>query len=139
MSTIDSLDSLVRIETLLSEPGNSHTVLLTSFRRNGQGVSSPVGMMAMDGKLYFMTPAKTGKVKRLAHTPRVTLALCTYRGRALGPAVEGTARRLAGSEAQQARRWICAGLAGLLVNLVFRIRFPGGKTAVYEVSLVPEE
>lgn len=131
-----ALDS---IETLLTRSGSSHTVLLTSFRRNGQGVGTPVGMKAVDGKLYFMTPASSWKVRRLAHTPQVTLAPCMFGGKALSPAVDGVARRLAGPEAKQARTWICAGFAGWLVNVLFLIRYPGDKTAVYEVSLVTEE
>ncbi|MGZ3667309.1 MAG: PPOX class F420-dependent oxidoreductase [Ktedonobacterales bacterium] len=131
--------SLNRVETLLARPGSSHSVLLTTFRRNGQGVSTAVGMKAMAGKLYFMTPASSGKVKRLAHTSHVTLALCTFAGQAIGPAVDGVARRLAGPEAKQARRWICAGVAGWIVNVVYKIRNPGDKTAVYEVALLTQE
>lgn len=52
MSKHLALDS---IEALLQDSGRSHTVLLTSFRRNGQGVSPPVGMKTMEGTLYFMT------------------------------------------------------------------------------------
>jgi PPOX class probable F420-dependent enzyme len=131
--------TLNRVETLLARPGSSHSVLLTSFRRNGQGVGTPVGMKAMAGKLYFMTPASTWKVKRLAHTSHVTLALCTFAGQALGPAIDGVARRLTGPEVKQARRWICAGFAGWIVNVVFLVRYPGDKTAVYEVVLLHQE
>ncbi|MGZ3679895.1 MAG: PPOX class F420-dependent oxidoreductase [Ktedonobacterales bacterium] len=131
--------SLNRVETLLARPRSSHSVLLTTFRRNGQGVGTPVGMKAMAGKLYFMTSASSGKVKRLAHTSHVTLALCTFAGQAIGPAVDGVARRLAGPEAKQARRWICAGVAGWIVNVVYKIRNPGDKTAVYEVALLTQE
>jgi PPOX class probable F420-dependent enzyme len=123
------------IETLRASSGNSHTVLLTSFRRNGQGVGTPVGMMAMGGKLYFMTPAASWKVRRIAHTSHVQLALCTFRGQVQGHSVDGVARRLAGPEAKQARKWICAGLAGWFVHVFFLIRYPGDKTAVYEVVL----
>ncbi len=130
MNTNASPDTIMM---MLARPGISHTALLTSFRRNGQGVSTPVGMKAMDGKLYFLTPASTGKVKRIAHTPFVQLALCTFGGKALGPAIDGVARRLAGQEAKRARKWICTGFAGSLVNIFFAIRYPGDKTAVYEV------
>lgn len=130
--------SLDRIETMLKDSGSSHTVLLTSFRRNGQAVDTPVGMKAIDRKGYFMTPASTWKTRRLAHTPHVRLALCTFGGKALGPAVDAVARRLGGPEAKRARKWICAGLAGWLVNILFLVRYPGDKTAVYEVVLQPE-
>jgi uncharacterized protein len=127
--------ALNQIETLLTHSGRSHTVLLTSFRRNGQGVDTPVGMMAMEGKLYFMTPASSWKVRRIAHNSHVQLALCTFGGQAQSRAIDGVARRLAGPEAKRARKWICAGLAGWLVNVLFMVRYPGDKTAVYEAVL----
>ncbi len=126
-----------QVQTLLTQSGLSHTVLLTSFRRAGQGVGTPVGIRSADGKLYFMTPASTGKVKRIAHNPHVTLALCTFRGKALGPDIDGVARRLAGAEAKRARKVICAGFAGWVVNGFFTLRYPGDKTAVYEVVVPP--
>ena len=132
MSKQIALDSL---ETMLRDSGSSHTVLLTSFRRNGEAVSTPVGMMAMEGMLYFMTPASSWQARRIAHNPHVRLAVCTFGGRVFSPAVDGVAHRLAGPEAKRARKWICAGLAGWLVNILFRICYPGHRTAVYEVVL----
>ena len=88
-------------------------------------------------KLYFMTPTST-KARRLAHTPHVRLALCTFQGKVLGPPAEGTARRLAGPEAKRGRQLICVGPYGFLMNVFFLLRYPGHKTAVYEVSLHAE-
>src|SRR2546421_11343464 len=87
----------------LTTPNKGHTTILTSFRRNGRGVGSPVGTVASQGKLYFMTPADSWKVKRLASNPRVTVAPGTFKGEALGPAIEGTARRLTTSGFKRAR------------------------------------
>ncbi|QBD78315.1 PPOX class F420-dependent oxidoreductase [Ktedonosporobacter rubrisoli] len=123
------------IQELCMRSGCSHTVLLTSFRRDGRGIGTPVGMMSIDNKLYFMTSTSTWKAKRIAHTPHVQLALCTYQGKVLGPAVDGTALRLMGAKAKQARKWICVGLFGFLMNLFYILRYPGDKTAIYEVSL----
>ncbi len=55
-------------------------VRLTTFRRNGIGV--PTAMwFAVDGEdVVVSTPAGAGKLKRLRHTPRVTLQACTRRG-----------------------------------------------------------
>ena len=38
---------------ILTTPGKGHTTIVTSFRRNGMGVGSPVGTVASQGKLYF--------------------------------------------------------------------------------------
>lgn len=81
----------------------SSTALLTSFRRNGQGVSTPVGITIKDDKVYFTTWSTTGKVKRLANNPHLTLAPCKQRGAVIGPTVGGIARRLEGEEAQRVR------------------------------------
>ena len=124
--------------SMLTTPGKGHTTILTSFRRNGMGVGSPVGTVASRGKLYFMTPANAWKVKRLAHNPRVTVAPGTFKGEALGPALEGTARRLSGKELKQARDLLRVGVVGHFWGFIFNLRYPGDKTAVYEISLVAE-
>lgn len=120
---------------LLTTPRKGHTTLLTSFRRNGKGVGTPVGTVASNGKLYFMTAADTWKVRRLAHDPRVTVASSTYNGQALGPAIEGTARRLYAQERKWARDLLRVGVVGHFWSFIFDWRNPGEKTAVYEISL----
>jgi PPOX class probable F420-dependent enzyme len=119
----------------LTTPGKGHTTILTSFRRNGMGVSSPVGTVASNGKLYFMTAADTWKAKRLANNPRVTVAPGTYSGKVRGPAIEGTARSLTGSELKQARDLLRVGVLGHFWSFIFDWRNPGEKTAVYEIEL----
>src|SRR5215813_10912699 len=80
----------------------SNVALLTTFRRNGQGVETPVGIKLAEGKAYFTTWSTTGKVKRLARNPRVTLAPFTKMGmKVIGPTVEGTARRLEEAEVER--------------------------------------
>jgi PPOX class probable F420-dependent enzyme len=126
------------IQAALTQPGTAHTVLLTTFRRSGQGVGSPVGMAVADGKLYFMTPATSWKAKRIANNPQVTLALCTFEGKVLSPAVAGVARRLSGQEVKRGRALLRVGFKGWMWNILFSLRYPGDKTAVYEVSPVTE-
>jgi PPOX class probable F420-dependent enzyme len=113
--------------------------LLTSFRRDGTGVSTPVGTVALNDKLYFMTAANTWKAKRLARDPRVTVAPGTFKGDALGPAIGGIARRLSGNEVKQARNLLRRGVMGHFWSFIFDWRNPGEKTAVYEISLEAEE
>ena len=62
-------------------------LLLTTFRRDGTPVPTPVWVAALpDGKIGFTTSSDTGKVRRLAHTSRVTLQPCDSRGRPRGGA-----------------------------------------------------
>jgi PPOX class probable F420-dependent enzyme len=65
-------------------------VSLTTFRRTGAPVATPVWAAPDGGSLVVWTRADSGKVKRLRHTSRVTVAPCDVRGRVTGPAVEGT-------------------------------------------------
>lgn len=68
-------------------------VSLTTFRRSGEAVSTPVWIGADGDHLVVYTPAGSGKVKRLRHTARVELRPCDRRGRVAdgAPTVAGTA------------------------------------------------
>ena len=56
--------------------------LLTTYRRNGEPVATPVSIAVRDGGVYFVTSATSGKARRLAVRPDVTLAPSTVSGRA---------------------------------------------------------
>src|SRR5918995_4709724 len=80
------------------------TVLLTTFRRDGTPVKTPVNI-AVDGDRAFIRSWDTaGKVKRIRNNPEVTIAPCTTRGRPTGPAIPARARILAGEESARAGR-----------------------------------
>jgi uncharacterized protein len=69
--------------------------LLTTFRRSGDPVPTPVWFgVDRDGRAYFHSEARLGKVKRIRNDPHVRLAPCNLRGRPVGPAAEGRARVL---------------------------------------------
>lgn len=112
----------------------SGTALLTSFRRGGQGVATPVSVALDGGRAYFVTAADSGKAKRLGRDPRLTLAPCTPGGKVLGDTVRGQARRLEGAERRRARR-LLRPMAPLWWSfLLYRLR---GKTMhLYEVTPV---
>lgn len=61
--------------------GASDFIQLTTFRRTGEGVPTPVWVVPDGDTLAVFTPAGTGKLKRIRHTPRVTVAECSRRGR----------------------------------------------------------
>jgi PPOX class probable F420-dependent enzyme len=66
-------------------------VSLTTFRRTGTPVATPVWAAPEGDALVVWTRTDSGKVKRLRHTARVTVAPCDFRGRTQGDAVEGVA------------------------------------------------
>ena len=64
-------------------------VSFTTFRKNGDAVSSPVWIVALpDGRCGFSTEAGSGKVKRLANDPRATFRPCDRGGKVADGAVE---------------------------------------------------
>jgi hypothetical protein len=81
-------------------------LLLTTFKRNGTPVASPVWVVGLDGgAVGFYTSSASGKAKRLAHTARVTVQPCDARGKlkAGSQAVEATARLVTGPELETIR------------------------------------
>jgi PPOX class probable F420-dependent enzyme len=115
----------------------SKTALLTTFRRGGEAVGTPLSIAVADGKLYFVTASDSGKAKRLAHTARVTLAPCTLGGRVTGETVGGRARRLDPAERRRAARGLLRPTSGLFWSLVAYRLFHGKKMELYEV--VPDD
>ena len=69
-------------------------VLLTTFKRDGSAVPTPVWAVEDEGSLLIWTPRESGKVKRIRRSGRVTVAPCTMRGTPTGVAVEATAALL---------------------------------------------
>jgi uncharacterized protein len=72
--------------------GKEQCIALTTFRKTGQAVTTPVWFAQCPGMIYVETHADAGKLKRLHHTARVTLAPCTYSGKVTGAVSEGKAR-----------------------------------------------
>lgn len=60
--------------------GEQQYVELTTFRRNGTPVATPVWIAPDGDDLLIITVDDTGKTKRLAHTARVELRPCDMRG-----------------------------------------------------------
>jgi hypothetical protein len=71
--------------------GRRWHIAVRTFRKNGAGVDTPVWCVAGGGRLLVMTSSRSGKVKRIAHTPRVEVCACDMRGRPSGPWLVGEA------------------------------------------------
>jgi PPOX class probable F420-dependent enzyme len=69
-------------------------IALTTFRKTGKAVVTPVWFAERLGTIYVETHSTAGKLKRLRHTARVTLAPCTYSGKVTGAVMAGQARIL---------------------------------------------
>ena len=74
---------------------------LETYRKNGQGVRTPVWFVERDkddgSVLYVRTSDGTGKYKRVLKNPSVQIAPCDMRGTVKGKWIKGEAR-IAGEE-----------------------------------------
>ena len=69
-------------------------ISLTTFRKTGVAVRTPVWFAEGHGKLYVMTRSDSGKYKRIRNNSSVKVAPCTARGKVTGPDFDATARIL---------------------------------------------
>ena len=74
--------------------GKEQCIALTTFRKTGQAVTTPVMFAQRLGTIYVGTRADAGKLKRLHRNGRVTFATCTYSGKVTGAVIAGKARIL---------------------------------------------
>ena len=78
-------------------------VSLTSFKRDGTGVATPVWFVVEDGRVLVQTDGESFKVRRIRRNPHVTLAPCSASGRTRAPAVSATAEILPAGELEHVR------------------------------------
>ncbi len=104
-------------------------ISLTTFRKNGESVATPVWFVELAGTLYVYSDATAGKIKRIRNDPRVQIAACTLRGTVTGPLFAGEARIVADQDeiaaaraAIDAKYWLMRRLLGLIhkVSSLFR-------------------
>jgi uncharacterized protein len=60
---------------------------LTTYRRDGSPVSTPMWFVEDEGRLFVTTAADSYKARRLRHNPAAMVVPCTARGVAKGDAV----------------------------------------------------
>ncbi|MFB7874650.1 PPOX class F420-dependent oxidoreductase [Nocardia sp. NPDC056064] len=122
----------------LGEAATADYVQLTTFRKDGTPVATPVWAVERDGKLYVWTVTDSWKVKRIRRNPEVTVQACNARGSAThGAVVTGTARVLDGAETEQVRSWLRRKywLTGPLVLLASNLR--RGKDGTIGIEITP--
>ena len=81
--------------------------LLTTFRKDGRPVPTPVWFSIAGDRLYVFTDLESGKVKRIRNDPRVMLSPSDFRGRPKGGSLRAEARvldRAGGEVADRALR-----------------------------------
>lgn len=81
-------------------------LLLTTFRKDGRAVPTPVWFAADGAEFVVWTAATSGKVKRIRRDGAVTIAPCDLRGNPRGEAVGAHARLLDATGTERVRRLI---------------------------------
>jgi uncharacterized protein len=79
---------------------------ITSYRRDGTGVATPVWFVTEGSRYLVMTDEHSGKVKRIRRKPFVTIAACSARGREKTAAVPAHAEILPPGETERIKRLI---------------------------------
>ena len=92
--------------TIPTEIHGQNYISLTTLRKTGAKVATPVWFGEDGDKLYVMTLSKMGKTKRIRNNPQVTVAPCTMRGKLTGSEIAATARILPPEEHAHAQQTI---------------------------------
>ncbi len=66
-------------------------ICLETYKKNGQGVKTPVWFVISNGIIYIATSESSGKVKRLNHNKSVKISPSNFKGEPKGEWVEGQA------------------------------------------------
>jgi len=89
-----------------SEIRGQKYISLTTFRKNGAKIATPVWFGEDGDKLYVMTRSDMGKTKRIRNNSQVRVAPCSIRGKVTGPEYSASARVLPPEEHAHARQAI---------------------------------
>jgi PPOX class probable F420-dependent enzyme len=103
---------------------DTRTILLTTYKRDGTGVETPVSIAFEGDRAFFRSYDKAWKTKRLRNNPHVQVAASTLRGKRTGPPVQARATLLAGEQARIAAKALARShrlLQAMLVPLAHRL------------------
>jgi len=103
---------------------SARTILLTTYRRDGTPVETPVSIAFESGRAFFRSYDKAWKTKRLRNNPHVEVAASTLRGKRTGPLIHARAALLDGEQARIAAKALARRhrlLQAILVPLAHRL------------------
>lgn len=103
---------------------DAKTILLTTYKRDGTAVRTPVSIAFEGDQAFFRSYDKAWKTTRLRNNPRVLAAACTLLGKPTGSPVQARATLLDGERATAAAKALARRhrvLQGILVPLAHRL------------------
>src|SRR5215207_9317013 len=113
------------------------TAALTSYKRDGTGVSTPVTIAVEGDRAFVRTYDKAWKARRMRNHPEAEIVPSTIGGRPRGEPIRARARLLGGDESAHAARLIARRqpiLQGIFVPLFHRLR--RYRTLHYELTAI---
>lgn len=111
------------------------TILLTTYKRDGTGVGTPVHIAVDGDRAFVRTWDSAWKFKRIRNNPGVEVSPSTASGKSTGPAIRARARVLGGDESAYAGKMLARKypvLHGVLIPLIHRLR--GNQTMHVELT-----
>jgi uncharacterized protein len=104
---------------------NAKTILLTTCKRDGTAVGTPVSIAFDGNRAFFRSYDQAWKSRRLRHNPHVLAAPSTFRGKPTGPAIGARATLLEGGQARIAAKALARShrvLQAVIVPAAHRLR-----------------
>ncbi|MHB8135394.1 MAG: PPOX class F420-dependent oxidoreductase [Anaerolineaceae bacterium] len=109
---------------------------LETFRKNGNGVKTPVWFVEDGDSLFVRTEATSGKVKRIRNHQQVHIAPCKMDGAILGDWIEASTRIVQGEEIDRKVDNLLGkkyGLMKIMFSLASSLR--GRKYSIIEIKV----
>ncbi|HZN75089.1 MAG TPA: PPOX class F420-dependent oxidoreductase [Micromonosporaceae bacterium] len=123
--------------TTVDELAASKYALMTTFRKDGTAVATPVWIVPYGDALAVWSYVGAGKVKRVRRRAAVTLATCDLRGNNVGESYPGRARILDAVATEEVRRQIRKkyGISGRLTLWLSKVRRGDAGTVGIEITI----
>ncbi|MEU8980023.1 PPOX class F420-dependent oxidoreductase [Streptomyces sp. NPDC048309] len=124
-------------EASLDTLASGKYLLITSYRKNGRGVATPVWVVPDGAALGAWTGADTWKVKRIRNRADILVGPCDVRGRPTGDQIPATAEILDAAGTARYRQLIARkyGLIGRLT--LFGSRLRRGERGTVGIRITP--
>ena len=122
----------------LAQFANQQFINVETFRKNGQGVPTPVWFVQDGDTLYVRTVDGSGKVKRIRNTTRVRVTPCDVGGKPKGEWVEGQARFASADESKKVNGLLSRKYGLMKVMFELMGTFQGRKYTVIAINETSE-